>query len=240
MTMDAQILRFLGEVVAYGGGAAVVAYFLFQFLGKSWIENKFAQRLEQHKHDQALELQRLRVEIDSMLSGALKIQEKEFETLPEAWSKLDEAYGRVRQLVSPLQQYQDLDCMNSQQLEEFLEGTELYDSQRQEIRAASEKLKRYQEIIFWHRSSAVKKTFADFHNYIARQGIFFPPSLKEKFTNISDDLWDALVSKEVGKEAGDYKMQTDAWKKLKDRTEPLYKAIESEIHQRLHAHGGKN
>jgi len=234
-----EILRFLGGVIAYGGGGAVVAYFIFKFLAKSWIESKFAQRLEQHKHQQALELQRLRVEIDSMLSGAIKIQEKEFETLPEAWSKLDEAYGQIRQLLSPLQQYADLDRFNKEQLDEFLEGAKLYESQKQEIRDATNKVKLYSEIIFLHRLFDVKKAFADFHNYIARHGIFFPPSLKENLTKISDHLWDALVEKEVGSQAGDYKMQTDAWRNLKKETEPLYKAIELEIQTRLHAHGGK-
>ena len=96
-----QILRSLGEFIAYGSGAAGVAFLLFRYLGKSWIESKFSERLEQFKHQQAIEIQRLRVKIDSTLSGVLKIQEKEFETLPEAWSKLDEAYGHVTALVSP-------------------------------------------------------------------------------------------------------------------------------------------
>src|SRR3989442_1732393 len=87
------ILKFIGEVVLYGGGSAACAYLLFQFLGKSWIENKFAQRLEAYKHQQQLELQHLKVEIESMLSGALKMQEREFQVLPEAWKKLDDAFG---------------------------------------------------------------------------------------------------------------------------------------------------
>jgi len=73
--------KFLGEVIAYGGGAAAIAYILFQYLGKKWIENKFAERLDQLKHQHALGLQRLRVEIDSMLSGTLKLQEREFQFL---------------------------------------------------------------------------------------------------------------------------------------------------------------
>lgn len=88
-------------MVAYGGSGAIVAYLLFQFLGKTWIENKFAQRLDQLKHQQALELQRLRVEIDSLLSGALKLQDREFQILPEAWQKLDEAHALAKWFVCP-------------------------------------------------------------------------------------------------------------------------------------------
>jgi len=83
------IFSFLGQLIAFGGGGAVVAFLLFQYLSKKWIENKFSERLDQLRHTQALELQRFRVEIDSFLSGAIRLQEKEFQTLPEAWVKLD-------------------------------------------------------------------------------------------------------------------------------------------------------
>ncbi|MBI3249175.1 MAG: hypothetical protein HYZ50_21950 [Deltaproteobacteria bacterium] len=235
--MSDPILRFLGEVVAYGGGAAAFAYLMFQFLGKSWIENKFTQRLEQHRHQQALEIQRLRVEIDSILSGVLKIQEKEFETLPEAWRKLDEAHGHVSALVSPVQQYPNLDGMTPARLEEFLESSELFNTQKEAVRQSENKVDTYREEIFWHRLHTVKQVCADLHNFVARNGIFFPPELKEKFSKVTEELWAAVSSKAVGHEAKDYKVQNEGWQRVKAVIDPLYKAIESDIHARLHSHG---
>jgi hypothetical protein len=215
-----------------------VAYLVFQFLGKSWIENKLAQRLEQHKHQQALEIQRLRVEIDSMLSGALKLQEREFETLPAAWAKLDEAYNQVSALVSPAQQYPNLDGMTPARLNEFLESSELFDTQKDEIRnAPRDKVALYREAIFWHRLHTVKQACAELHNHVARCGIFFPPTLKDMLTKVSDELWSAVSAKAVGHEANDYGMQREAWQKIELAIAPLYKAIESEIHARLRSHG---
>lgn len=236
-TVSDPILRFIGEVVAYGGGAAAIAYLVFQFLGKSWIENKFAEKLEQHKHQQALEIQRLRVEIDSMLSGVLRLQEKEFEALPEAWRKLDEAYNRVSALVSPAQQYPNLDGMTQERLEEFLASSELFDTQRDLVRRSSNKVDTYREEIFWHRLHAVKQACTEFHNYVARYGIFFPPDLKGKFAKVSDELWSALNYKAVGHQAKDYEFEHQGWKKIEADIAPLYKAIESDIYVRLHSHG---
>ncbi|MHB1247774.1 MAG: hypothetical protein ACYCZH_15150 [Sulfuriferula sp.] len=237
--MTEQFLKFLGEIAAYGGGAALVSYLLFQHLGKTWIENKFAQRLDQFKHQQALELQRLRVEIDSLLSGALKLQEREFQILPEAWQKLDEAHGLVSWLVSPMQEYPNLDRMTAPQLEEYLAGTEFTHTQKEELRSSRYKVTAYQEIIFWYRLHKVKKASADLQNFVARNGIFFPIDLKEKFSKITESLWSAVISKEVGHEAKDYNIQNEGWKKIKEETEPLYKSIETDIQVRLQSHGRK-
>jgi hypothetical protein len=238
--MDTEtIFKFIGQMIAYAGGAATIAYLLFQYLGKAWIENKFSERLEQMRHDQALELQRLKVEIDSLLSGAIKLQEREFEVLPAAWEKLDVAHGQISWLVSPMQTYANVDRMNSIQLDEFLEGTEFTASQKDEIKNSRNKGDSYRDILFWYRLRKVQNSFGDLQKYVVRNGIFFEPELKEKLSKVADSLWSALVDKEVGHEAKDWKMQNEGWKKLKEETEPLYKEIEEYIHQRLQSHGRK-
>ena len=237
--MFEQIPQFLLKVVTYGGGSAAIAFLVFQFLGKNWIENKFAQRLEQLKHHQALEIQRLRVEIDSLLSGTIKLQDREFQVLPEAWQKLNEAYELISWLVSPSQEYPDLDRMSEQELEEFLSKTEFSETKKTEIRTSKNKLHCYMDIVFWVRLYKVRTEFAALQKFVARNGIFFPFELKEKFTNISDLLWSALVSKEVGHQAHDYKLQREGWIEIKEKAEPLYKSIEADIQSRLHSHGRK-
>lgn len=230
-------LKLLGEMVLYGGGAAAVAYLIFQFLGKRWIENKFQERLDLLKHQHALELQRLRVEIDSLLSAKLKLQEREFNLLPEAWHKLDEAYGQVSSLVSPFQQYPDLDRATSIQLEELLDSTEFSASQKQEIRDARNRGEMYRQLEFRYRLSKVKQKVSELHNFVIRNGIFFPAPLKEKLNQVSETLWSAITSKEVGVDAKDHKLQREGWEEIQRKSKPLYEAIESEIRARLESHG---
>jgi hypothetical protein len=230
------VALFLAKILAYGGGAAAVSYLLFQWLGKKWIENKFSERLEQLRHQQALELQRLRVEIDAMLSGALKLQEKEFSVLPEAWEKLNDAHGLVSWLVSPVQQFANVDRMTHQQLEEFLVSTELTKSQQDEVREAQDKGRRYQEIFFWHKLHKVKNAIAELQGFIAKNGIFLSFEIESKFSAISNKLWEATTSKQVGHEAEDWKMQRDGWDKIKNEAEPLYEEIKLAIQSRLKSH----
>ena len=232
-----QVLKFLGELVAYGGSAAVIAYLLFQYLGKTWIENKFTRRLDQLKHQQALEFQCLRVEIDSLLSGALKLQDREFQILPEAWQKLDEAHALAKWFLSPGQEYPNLDQMTEAQLEEFLVKTEFTQTQKNELRTSQNKLVSYQDIVFWYRLHKVKAAFSELRNFVARNGIFLPFELKEKFTKISELLGSALISIEIGHEAKDWKMRGKGWAKITEEVEPLYKSIEADIQARLQSHG---
>jgi hypothetical protein len=228
---------FLGQMIAFGGGGAVVAYGLFRYLGSKWIEIKFAERLEQLRYTQALELQRLRVEIDSLLSGAIKLQDKEFQTLPEAWVKLDEAYGHVSRFTSRMQEYPDLDRLSNLEMEEFLAGTKFTDTQKDEIRHDRRKTTRYQELIFRYRLSDVRQAIADLHNYVERNSIFMPPDLKEHFEKAANDLWSAMVSKETGHNVQDWKLQNEGWDTVKEEVEPLRKTIQEAIYARLQAHG---
>ena len=233
------IFEFLGKIIAYGGGGAAFAYLLFQYFGKTWIENTFSQRLEQLRHDQALELQRLKVEIDSLLSGTIKLQEREFEVLPGIWEKLDEALSLIRWLAAPFQQYADVDRMTKPQLQELLDSTEFTETQKQSVFNATKKQDVYQNILFWHRLHKVKKSFGDLNSYVARNGIFIEEELRNKLTKITDNLWSTIVDQEVGHDVQDWKMKNKGWETMKKEAEPLCKEIEEYIHKRLRSHGRK-
>lgn len=231
-----EIYAFIGNVVAYGGGGAAVAYLLFQFLGKSWIENRFKERLEALKHDQAKEVQRLKIEIDSLLGGVLKLQEREFAILPEAWRLLDEAKGLVSWLVHPMQEYPALDRMSIDRFNEFMKTADLGEADKSEISNAADKDKTYIRLIFWRRLARVRKAHGELQSYIAKNAIFLPEAMKERYEKICELMWSAIVSKQVGHEHDDWKMQGQGWEKIQKEIDPLYKEIEKESRARLRAH----
>lgn len=232
-----EVLKFGVELLAIYGGAGVIGVMSFQYLGKKWIEGKFSERLKSYEHQQKLELSRLRIEVDSLLSGALKLQESEFELLPEAWEKLDEAYGSIRWAMSPAQEFADVERMTNDELDEFLAKFDIRETQKQDIRSSSNKGKTFQEISYWYRIQKAKVALSDVERFIARRGIFFPLELKQNFLAMLTILRSALISHQMGHETSDRKMQHEGWKRITDEAEPLYKAIEEEIHSRLRSHG---
>jgi hypothetical protein len=239
MNLSDQVFQYVGQLVFIGGGGAAVAYALFQYLGKSWIESRFAERLEAFKHQQALELQRLRVQIESMLNGALKLQELEFTVLPEAWKKLDAAYGLTRWITASLQQYPSLEGLTDAELEETLSNSKLLESQRAKVRAARagrDRDKIYQDLIRWQRLNRARKAAVDLETYVVGNGLFLPPTLKQQFSEITPVIWSAITMAESSLQFEDHKMRSAAAEELQSNAEPLHKAIEKGIEERLHSH----
>lgn len=101
------ILRFLGQMITVGGGAAAIAYLIFQRLGKKSIDNYFEKRLQDHKHELIKQLETYRYEISALFNRITKIHEKEFEVLPLAWANLQKTVGKVAELTSFFKTYPD-------------------------------------------------------------------------------------------------------------------------------------
>lgn len=235
------VLSIIGHIIAYGGGSAAIAYLIFQFLSKKWIENQFEKQLEEFKHKKNIEIERLRLEINSMLSRAIKLQEKEFETLPEAWNKLTVAAGWVSKLTALLQNWPKLDRISVGELEEFLEKSELTKTQKDKICQADrgQKLNAYVDIMFWINSNKSVNAIIDYRNYISQNCIFFTSTLKEKFTKMGEELNRIIITKQLGYEGKEFKMQGEAHDKMEKIIFPLLEEIKDEIHNRLHSVEGK-
>lgn len=112
---SSDITRFIFELIFTSGLAVAI----FKLWGENWLNNKFAKNLEDHK-----------AKINSLFSRISKIHEKEFEVLPEAWRKLQEAMGHVSSIAEPLKQYPDLNRMTDEPLAGFLKKSRLREDQK--------------------------------------------------------------------------------------------------------------
>lgn len=100
--------------------AATAAFAAFQFLGKTWLEAHFAERLEKFKHDQNQEIERLRYRINALMDRTTKLHQHEFEVLPEIWNKLGIAFSSTLAFTSLATRSPELDQMGEAQFSEFL------------------------------------------------------------------------------------------------------------------------
>ena len=216
-------------LLVYGGGPTAIAYMTFRFLGQKWIESKFAAQLEVERHEHAKELQELKKKLDSELSRIVKLQDREFTVLTEAWDLLQDALGQVGALVAFIRQYPDLSRLSPERLDEFLEGSRLTKVHQQEVREAQDRNRHYQDLSFWYELHEARAAWLKYRSYINKNSIFLRPELSNTFERINGIMWDALVAREVGQEANDPKMWIEASKKMRTEVEPLLNELRNEV-----------
>jgi hypothetical protein len=197
MQMLQPLSEFVGLIVLAGGGLALTVYGVFKFLAKRWLENKFSERLEAFKHLQSQEIERLRFRINALLDRATKLHQREFEVLPESWSKIVEVHGNAQALVSPFQTHPDLNSMNTIQLDEFLQACDLDNWEKTELKSQSDKTAYYIKHSFWHDYARVCQKAREAHIYLLKNGVFVKEELRTKLKALDDLVWEALIEKET-------------------------------------------
>lgn len=226
------LFALIGKVLIAGGGGAVVAYGLFQLFGRNWINQYFDKQLQQFKHDQQIELEQLRHEINSLFSRISKIHEKEFDVLPRAWQLLHEAHGATYQLVKAFRQWPDLDVMPEEQLDAFLASTRLAEFQKNEIKGCKGKLKRYQEILSWYELDDSKKAQIELNNYLAVNSIFMTEALRQQFREINRLLLDVIIHEQAARRYTGSESEGSSSARM-ERISEMFNSIEAEVQRRL-------
>jgi len=226
-----QALAWVGGATVGGIGIVTIAYWLFQTWGEAWLQSKFNLQLEDLRHKQAQEIEALRYRVGQLLARSAKLSEKEFEVVPEAWQRLIDAYHTTLAHVSSAKRRPGLDRMDDEQLEEYLAETELYESQKQEIRNTDkvDRVRTYDRVIYWHEKYHVEQTAKAFSSYLAKYGIFI--SRKAAFASIEDMIWKALHEYAMYIEHNTTEL--DHVRRLEKEGRVLLKQIEADIHGAL-------
>jgi hypothetical protein len=231
-------IGYLSEIavglIAVGGTGAAVAYGIFRWLGKSWLDQHFRRQLEELRHEQRKEIEQVRHEINSTFSRVSKIHEKEFEVLPHAWELLHKCHGSTFHIASPFKQTPDLDRMPEPQFNEFLSACRLPDYEKTELREAGPgaRNQKYFESIFWVELTAASRTRTDLNNYLAVNSIFMTEDLRQRFSRINLALAEVLVDVEVTHERPNGEISMKMSKKVAEIS-TMFGEIESAVQKRL-------
>lgn len=237
MTVD-ELTKQLGNVFIYGVPTVGIAWLFLQKAAERWVDAHFAKRQKAFEHEQAKELQRIKAKLDTVIQGSLKLQEREFKIIPEAWDHIGRAFGYASWLCSPMQTYVSLEYMTSADLEEFLSKKEwLTTGQKSQIRDLPDHYRdtRWQELDTRYRYNQARNTLADADKFLKSNSVFIPDGLREKFDAQVTIIWHALISFDTGSFHGarEHSLVTKAWEKLRNEGEPLHKEIEKAVRKRL-------
>ena len=162
--------------------SALAALALFKWLGSKWIENKFSKSLEEYKADQGRELERLRHKINSAFDRTRRLHDREFETLPELWAKLTESYTSACAYVSVFKSYADINRLDDEALDEFLNGTNFREFEKRDVKNAHDKQAVFSKLHNFYQHEVTMRKLVELDNVFRTKGIFIKPELEEKFS----------------------------------------------------------
>jgi hypothetical protein len=221
-------------VIAVGGTGAVVSYGIFQWLGKSWLDQHFRRQLEELRHEQQKEIEQVRYQINSTFSRVSKIHDKEFEVLPHAWELLHKAHGSTFHLASSFKRTPDLDRMPGPEFDAFLSACRLPDYAKVELRGAEigNRNQKYNESIFWVELTTAARARTELNNYLTLNSIFMTDDLRQKFSKINLALAEVLVDVEITHEHPNGEISMKMSKKVAEIS-TMFGEIESAVQKRL-------
>ena len=223
---------YLGKLLAVGGMGAAVAYGLFQWFGKTWLDQQFKKQLENLKHEQQKEIEQVRYQINSQFSRISKIHEKEFEVLPKAWTLLQEAQGSVFQVAAAIRRTPDFDHMSESQLRAFATASRLADHQKAELLNAQSKADYYRDAIFWLELADARKAQHELNNYLVVNSIFMTQDLRQQFREMNQGLGEVLINIEIGRSSRSPELQKAGSDTL-SRLSKMFDNIEASLQKRL-------
>jgi hypothetical protein len=238
MTASDFIANF-GAVIGYGilgsGALVTLAYWLFKMFSEKWLSAKFNERLETFKHEQQKELEQLRFKIGALMDRTLKLHQREFEVLPEAWSKMATAYAAVTGVSMGLQQYADVSAMSSSVLNEHLLDKDFNETTKEEIRHATgeKRNKIYIRNERWRRKNLAGAELFQMQEYLDKNGVFIRPAIKAKLLGMEAILRAAYVELEYNISNPEDHLPWNARKRLSDEGKALRSEIEKMVQERL-------
>lgn len=218
-----QFFAFLGQFGLTVSTAALAAFGVFRFLGKSWIENQLSKDLEAAKAQLALTSAR-----------RLKLHDREYEVFPTVWQKLSVAVSRLATVVAGMRMHPDFSRMSDDDLAQWMERTGFDEEEKRAFLSDKDKNNAYRHIMEWRDLKAARLAFLDFHEYLQANRIFLSPEFKGRFDKIDDNLNSAWVAKQMDWEG--FKKEgfgREAYSLYSKEIKPLMKEIEELVQSKI-------
>jgi hypothetical protein len=225
MTIE-MIFSWLGQLVAAGGGGALIAFGLFRYLGKSWIENQFARNLEAARSEIAL-----------LAARKMKLHDREYIVFPEVWSKLTKAYSSVGTTLYAISSVPNFKTMSLDDINDWINHSGFSEDEKHFLLKEQDKSQAYNRIFDFRNINKAYEDFFDYSTYLQSNRIFINPEIKEKFDRIDAILKEIWIKRKMSWDGylrlGTKDFLEDAYQKYETEAKPIMKEIEELVQQKL-------
>jgi hypothetical protein len=217
--MTDMIFSSIGQIVLAGGGGALIAYCVFQFLGKSWIQNQLAKDLELAKS-----------EISLLAARRMKLHDREYLVFPEIWSKLNVAVSSLGEAMRHFRHLPDFARMTDDEFEKWMNDQNLADDEKDYLRREPDRTRSYNRISQRRSLMTANKDFVEFCNFFNSNRIFLSPDIKKKLECIETVISELSAAKQLewegfGPDEGNGLLRS-ANQTLEKKVRPIMREIE--------------
>jgi hypothetical protein len=177
-------------------GVAGAAFALFKWFGGKWLENKFAERLQNLKSEQDHAIRLVQSTIDREIHRAKKLYDNEFTALSESWRMLRAAYDLSASTIGSI--VPNVALMNNEELERHLAKRGMEEWQRNELKAIQGEARQdeYWKWSEWQKAVECDQRWRECQQQIDSTSIFFPAGFPEKFRSINEMICASNVENE--------------------------------------------
>lgn len=187
----------LGQII-FGCIALASAIFgISQFLGKQWIETKFAESIAQTGREHKAVVAKLKLEVEA-LRAAKKLQDLDFAALPGTWECLEKAYNGTKALLKFGEYKIDVERLTAAELGEMTSTMEWFQSEINMVKSLDGYLRQeeFDNIRFRYQLQRVKGVCLEFNDFVAANAICYSAEMLQELNYFGATFLAAINSKE--------------------------------------------
>jgi hypothetical protein len=193
-----QVVSWVVQTVA----SSALAIFAFIAVRSTAVGERFLNyRLEQkivalrHAHDEKIEA--LRSDLAHFQDRGRRANELEFEALIKIWHAYSDAWLKTQQAIVEYMRFPDMNKLSDDDAKTFIETTELSDSQKKQVLAASDKNEMYSKIMRQRTINTAGAAIYEGRLVLRTSGVVVPAAIAKSFKEAFDKLSGAYVEQSM-------------------------------------------
>lgn len=157
-----------------------------------WLDNRFEIRIQKMQHDNELQIKKIEVQLNAKLDRETKINQKDFEIIPEMWVKISEAFRLVNDLNFSIRQQPDLNILNDLEMTELIEICQMSKSEQDAILSSLDKNRAFSQWQDKQKFIEASNAHRDSFLYLTRNSIILDAELKAKISQLQRLMFAAI------------------------------------------------
>lgn len=193
MTLTAFVEFLLQAALASAG-----AIWLFSTkLGEKYISHRFDRKISELEHNQNAKIEGLRAQLANVTDRGRHANKREFDALTEIWELLVTAYLSTSTCIASLMEYPDMSRLTEDEIQSFLNSTDLNEGQRKYVLSATDRNATYSRTVTLNQINKAGLSIFNVRLALRKKGIFIPSPLGAKIQAAIEAMSRAQVERSV-------------------------------------------